>query len=282
LPIQVTALGATVVEVAAGARHTCARKADGTLWCWGYNSRGEIGNGTTSYQLSPALVTALGDQVVQVSAGGETTCARKADLTLWCWGDNFFGQLGDGTTDSASSPVQVAALGNGVVEVSAGLHTCARKADGTMWCWGQNSAGELGDGTGCPPSPSLPSCGRSSPVQVTALDTDVVEVSTGGYDTCARRTDGHLWCWGANDKDANYGSIGDGATCALPMCGKASPTPVTALGTGVVEVAAGQSRTCARKADGTLWCWGNNFYGQLGDGTTVSRSTPQQVPLNLL
>jgi alpha-tubulin suppressor-like RCC1 family protein len=250
------------VELAAGARHTCARKADGTLWCWG---QAWLADGTT--QLSPVHVSALGTSVVQVATGSDTTCARKADGTLWCWGGNSQGQVGDGTTTGTPSPVQVTALGMSVAEVAVGWYSSfARKGDGTLWLWGSNQYGLLGNGTTCSPFP----CGEPLPVQVTALGASVVEIETGGGHACARKGGGTLWCWGQNSE----GELGDGTTVE-----KLLPVQVTTLGTTVVEVAAAISHVCARKEDGTLWCWGRNLGAQLGDGTKDSKTLPVQVLL---
>jgi alpha-tubulin suppressor-like RCC1 family protein len=199
--------------------------------------------------------------VAEVSTGGPVTCARKTDGTVWCWGSNYHGQLGDGTTIDQHTPVQVTSLGTAVAEVSVGASTCVRKTDGTLWCWGLNNRGQLGDGT---------TIERHTPVQVSALGSDVREVTVGSYTgaTCARTTDGALWCWGANDR----GQLGDGTTIDQHM-----PAQVTALGSAVAQASASFFHTCARKTDGTLWCWGANDYGQLGDGTTVDQPTPVQV-----
>src|SRR5262249_31343995 len=124
-----------------GLRHTCARRTDGTLWCWGRSDR--IGTGGPSVS-TPAQVTALGTSVAEVSASAQT-CARKTDGSLWCWGVNDKGQVGDGTKVNRPTPIQIIAAG--VVEVSAGgMHTCARKGDGTLWCWGVNG-GDYGNGS---------------------------------------------------------------------------------------------------------------------------------------
>ena len=172
-PVQVTALGADVVEVEAGGAHVCARKGDGTLWCWGMNDVGQLGDGTTMSRSSPVQVTTLGASVVGVSAGIRHTCARKADGTLLCWGLNGMGQLGDGTSTDRSSPVQVTALGPAVVDVAAGMYfTCAAKGDSTLWCWGESRNGQLGyggRGNGeCLYNGSPTRC-ESSPVRVTGL-----------------------------------------------------------------------------------------------------------------
>jgi alpha-tubulin suppressor-like RCC1 family protein len=294
VPLQ-TVLGSDVVQVALGDEHNCARNSDGTLWCWGRNDNGQLGIGSTIPTgnclgaSTPAQVAALGGDVVDVSAGGNHTCARKSDGTLWCWGENDHGELGDGTTNGETcpsgsscrtSPVQVAALGANVVEVATGYnHTCARKSDGTLWCWGSNANGQLGDGTITGQSCAGGYPCKPSPVQVSALGTDVVEVAAGGSyylqhlgHTCARRSDGTLWCWGSNV----LGQLGDGTTggqsCSGGYACSPSPTQVAALGSTVVKVTAGVLNTCARKNDGTLWCWGHNGYGQIGDGTSSGQS----------
>jgi alpha-tubulin suppressor-like RCC1 family protein len=247
-PVPVTALGADVVQATAGRLHTCALKRDATVWCWGDNDSGQLGNGTTTDSSTPTPLTALGSTVAEVAAGSNLTCARKLDATLWCWG---LAKLGDETVWSGHpTPVQMTALGSDVTGISVGEnHFCARKIDGSLWCWGMNISGQLGDG-------SL--VDRSTPVEVTVLGHTVSIVSAGEQATCAIETDGTLWCWGWTQ-------------------GGPTPTQVASLGADVVEVSVGQGHTCARKADGTLWCWGANDAGQLGDGSTRYRDTPVQV-----
>jgi alpha-tubulin suppressor-like RCC1 family protein len=208
-PVEVTALGTAVAEVALGAYHSCARKQDGTLWCWGNNAYGQLGDGTTASKSTPVEVTAFGTTVVDVALGDFHSCARKQDGTLWCWGYNVYGQLGNGATVNKSSPVELTALGTTVVDVALGRdHTCARKQDGTLRCWGNNYSGQLGDGT---------TADKSSPVEVTALGTTVIDVALGGYHSCALKPGATLWCWGSN----NSGQLGDGTTV-----GKSSPVQV--------------------------------------------------------
>lgn len=273
-PAQITAIGTSAVQVTVGFGHTCVRKNDGTVWCWGGNQYGSLGDGTTIGKPSPVQVTALGTTAVEVVAGGNHTCARKSDGTVWCWGANGHGQLGDGTITSGApygkpSPVQVTALGTSAIEVEPGYDfTCARKNDGTLWCWGNNETGQLGDGT--------TNAAKPSPAQV-PLASSVAEVAAGGAHTCARTTNGAVWCWGFND----YGAVGDGTTsgqtCGSVTC-KPSPVEVASLGTSASYIAAGWYQTCARKADGSMWCWGDNTYGQIGDGTTAS---PQPLPVQI-
>lgn len=135
-----------VQQMDLGYLHSCVVKTNGTLWCWGYNWVGELGLGTTSTSgvPTPSQVTALGSGVAQVNGGNHHTCARKTDGTIWCWGDNTYGQLGDGTTTQRTSPVKVASLGTNNAEVVAGGdHTCARKTDNSLYCWGSNNVGQL-------------------------------------------------------------------------------------------------------------------------------------------
>ncbi|MBI4701806.1 MAG: hypothetical protein HY744_11725 [Deltaproteobacteria bacterium] len=135
------------VDLGAG-DHTCATKGNGALWCWGSNFYGELGDGTTIDRLVPIHVAALADSAMRVAVGYSHTCARKGDGTLWCWGWNEYGQVGNGTKINTKSPVQVKALGTTVIDVAAGYrHTCGRKADGSLWCWGQNGHGQVGDGS---------------------------------------------------------------------------------------------------------------------------------------
>lgn len=257
-PAQVQALGTAVAELATGGYHTCARKGDGSAWCWGLNDFGQLGDGTSVKKTAPAAVKDLG-AVANLTAGTMHSCARKADGTAWCWGLNDAGQIGDGTLVNKPTPVQVKALGTVAQLAAGGAHTCARKTDATLWCWGNNDHGQIGPGGG-----SL----SSGPVELTALGTETAEVTAGAAHTCVRKTNGTVWCWGDNA----FGQLGDGSSTA-----SAAPVPVTALGASVVEVSAGASHTCARKQDGTLWCWGDNNFGQLGDGTYDKKTSPAQV-----
>jgi alpha-tubulin suppressor-like RCC1 family protein len=253
------------VSIPANSLHACAIKTDGTLWCWGSNGSGQLGDGTNSHKNLPTQVGSDTNWKI-VSAGGYDyyggggfTCAIKTDGTLWCWGENYYGQLGDGTSGSWAdkwTPTQVA--GTNWDKVSAGAeHTCAIKTDGTLWCWGYNGSGQLGDGT---------NANKSTPTQV-GTDTDWAMVSAGGNHTCAIKNDGRLFCWGWN----GYGQLGDGTNSE-----KWTPTQV-GTDTDWAMVSAGWHTTCAIKTNGTLWCWGQNDQGQVGDGTTINRNTPRQV-----
>ena len=282
--------GVAQVALGAGSSHACARKTDGTLWCWGSNSAGQIGDGTTtSPRLSPTqvLVTPGGlplTGVTQVAVGSNATCARKMDGTVACWGGNGEGELGDGTTTSHSSPSPVLTSPGGtpvtgLAEVYIGnSYACARKIDGTAVCWGfVNSDGMVGNASTprLSPTPVLASPGG-------AALTNVAQLALAPTHTCARKTDGSVVCWGKND----IGQVGDGTTTSPRMA--ATQVLVAAGGAalaGVSEIASGDNAywggesTCARRNDTTVYCWGTNTSGQIGDGTTTSpRPSPTLVP----
>ena len=172
-----------VVAIAAGHRHSIARKQDGTVWAWGANYSGELGHcTTTTIQSTPAPVPGLG-RVVAIAAGNSYTLALKQDGTVWAWGDNSSGQLGDGTTTNSCTPVPALGL-NGVVAIAAGsLHGVALKQDGTVWAWGFNRNGQLGDGT---------TTDRRAPVRVSGVS-GVAAIAAGGFTSLAIKNDGGLW-----------------------------------------------------------------------------------------
>jgi alpha-tubulin suppressor-like RCC1 family protein len=237
-------------KVSTGGYHTCAVKTDGSLWCWGWNYYGQLGDGTNTSRTAPVRIMSSG--VSYVALGWGHTCAIKIDGSLWCWGLNYYGQLGDGTNSDKNTPVQI--MSSGVSSVALGYgHTCAIKQDSSLWCWGSNSAGEVGDGT---------LINKNTPVQIMS---GVSYVAAGGSHTCAIKQDSSLWCWGSN----SAGQIGDGTWTNKNM-------PVQIM-SGVSYVALGGYHTCAVKTDGSLWCWGHNYYGQLGDGTNTFKNTPVQI-----
>ena len=259
VPTQLYIAG--VASVSAGNGHTCATKTDGTLWCWGWNSDGELGIGNTTGKFVPTQLYIAG--VASVSTGNGHTCATRTDGTLWCWGLNSDGVLGIGNTTGKFVPTKVNIAG--VASVSTGNgHTCATRTDGTLWCWGLNSDGVLGIGN---------TTGKFVPTKVNIAG--VASVSAGTYHTCAKKTDGTLWCWGNND----YGELGIGTQGVTTN--KNVPTQLYIA--GVASVSAGSYHTCATKTDGTLWCWGLNDRGQLGIGNATNpNSYPNKnVPTQL-
>ena len=260
LPLTGAGTAAQAQSVLAGGNHNCAVKTDHTLWCWGNNFSGQLGDGTTTNSPVPVQVSGHATDWATVTGGGDGTCAVKTDHTLWCWGLNFAGQLGDGTTTNSPVPVQVSGHATDWATVTAGQdYTCAEKTGGTVWCWGVNSSGQLGDGT---------TTDRPVPVQVSGHATDWATVTAGGDHTCAEKTGGTVWCWGDNGN----GELGNGTTTNSPV-----PVQVSGHATDWATVTAGQDYTCAEKTGGTVWCWGVNSSGQLGDGTTTDRPVPVQV-----
>nr|BAG82722.1 hypothetical protein [uncultured bacterium] len=245
-----------IATFSAGEQHTCAVTSDGRVQCWGRNSSGQLGNGSTADSALPITVPGLSD-VVAVSASGFHTCARTEAGAVLCWGNNFYGQLGDGTNDDSPSPVAVVGLESGVAAISAGgSHTCALTDGGAVKCWGDNSAGAVGDGTGDD---------RNSPVDVDGLTSGVAAISSGGGHTCALTDAGGLKCWGWNFR----GQLGDNSEIS-----RSSPVDVAGLSTGVTAVSSGAQHTCALLEEGGVQCWGRNAENQLGDGTENGSLVP--------
>ncbi|MBA2942445.1 hypothetical protein HZF08_29655 [Paenibacillus sp. CGMCC 1.16610] len=248
-----------IVDVAAGdENHSLALRNDGIVFAWGTNSVGQLGDGTTVINRnSPVQVNNLTD-VIDVEAGFYHSLALKSDGTVWAWGSNVFGELGDGTTTNRSTPVQVSGLTNIVAISAKNYHSLAIKSDGTVWSWGYNTDGQLGDGT---------TTTRVTPVQVSGLS-NVSYISAGSTHSLAIKSDGTVWAWGNN----STGQFGDGTTTS-------QTTPVQISGLSNVKVVeADWHHSMAIKNDGTLWAWGYNSTGQLGDGTVGSTYlSPVQV-----
>jgi alpha-tubulin suppressor-like RCC1 family protein len=292
-PVQVrvstSAFLTGVIQVSAGGGHTCAVRNDQTLWCWGYNAFGQVGDNSTTQRNMAVQVRTSGTtyltNVTQAAAGHNHTCALRSDGTAWCFGYNVYGEVGNGGLDGNDHPVATEVVGpggsgylTGVAELTAGrFHSCARLSDGSVYCWGDNDHGELGDGT---------NNSSGFPVQSGSIST-ATQINAGEYHSCARLSDGTAQCWGA----AAFGQIGDGTTADTPV-------PVTVIGPGgfgiltdVAQVSAGggnwpdgagsdnYEHTCALTSDGTVACWGQNIYGQLGDGSTTMSIFPTGVNL---
>lgn len=244
--------------VSAGTGFTIAIKNNGQLWAWGYNVVGALGNGGVgAYVSSPVQVGALTNWL-SVTSGYQFNLAIKTDGTLWSWGINTYGQLGDGTITTRSSPIQIGSGTNWSKTACGYYHSLAIKTDGTLWAWGNNSFGALGTNN---------TTYYSSPAQVGA-STNWLDVVCGYQFTIAVRTTGTIWGWGFN---SSYGNLGLGN-----LTNYSTAKQIGALTTwsksGVASLAA-----YGIKTDGTLWSWGRNSNGQLGLSDLSNRSSPNQV-----
>jgi alpha-tubulin suppressor-like RCC1 family protein len=250
------------LEVAAGSYQSCGIKSDSTLWCWGDNTNGQLGTGTTTAASQPSQVASDGWK--QVSSSYLHSCAVKQDGTLWCWGINANLQLGDPQDSFRMSPWQVA--GSDWVQVATGLyHTCATRTDGSLLCWGGNLAGQLGN-AGVPVDPTGAASKTADPVLVAGTWSTI---AAGQSHTCGIQPDKSLWCWGDNAK----GQLGDNTLLA-----KGEPNQVVVAGLTWEQVAAGAEHTCAVATGGAVWCWGANSSGQLGLGSSgTSKPFPARV-----
>lgn len=274
-PVRVDGLG-RATAMSSGRNHTCALTADRTVSCWGSNASGQLGSidvpigeaDPEAWSVAPVEVAGLTD-VVELSAGFDSTCARRDDGTVWCWGSNIAGQLGDptvpfgeGRIDARSTaPVQVQDLPPAVAIDAGGNHVCALHDDATASCWGANYDGQLGS-TEVKPAGD----GRTG-VSVTPVPVQlggIVQLSAGRDHTCALVDDATVECWGAN----RYGQLGNarkaGPDLDEPLV--TEPVPVVRL-SAVATVVAGSDASCALLRDGSVSCWGSNSHGQLGSGT---------------
>ncbi len=200
---------------------------------------------------------------IQIAAGEAHTCGLKADGTVWCWGDNAAGQLGDATNEPRLAPVRVGDLTDLVAIATGSHHSCAIGDKGHGWCWGDNASGQLGSGSIIP---------SNVPVAVVGLG-HAETLATGANHTCATTTSGEAYCWGDNTS----GQLGDGSTTGQQV---ATRVVVGAGLTTAMQIAAGGQHSCAVREDDTVWCWGDNGHGQLGDGTTDESPLPIAVDVS--
>ncbi|MEU4239655.1 hypothetical protein [Actinoplanes sp. NPDC026619] len=280
----------------------CAIRSDRSLWCWGNNSYGELGDGTTADRAHPVLVSGGGFWSA-VAPGLRHACGLRTDSTLWCWGDNGQGQLGVGSDDPhRTTAVRVGTATNWATVSSDDQTTCATRTDGSLWCWGDNLGEQFDDGTtedrnapvrvqagtqwssvsvgkdqvcGIPTTGAIRCWGSGFPSGLLGENSDFTRASWGGIEmgghTCAVNNDHALWCWGAND----HGQLGNGSTTDDHVLARPASTRSWAT------AAVGASHTCALTTGGDMWCWGFNGYGQLGDNTTEERKVPVAVNADL-
>jgi alpha-tubulin suppressor-like RCC1 family protein len=250
-PVEVTGVG-LVKQLVAAVATTCALRTDGTVACWGSNTRGQLGDGSMQNRSTPQPVTSLAN-VESIAMNRESVCAVMHDTTLRCWGGPF-----------GNVPMMNVANLSGVAEIAMGQsHYCARITDGSVRCWGQNTYGQLGDGT---------MLARTIPTAVIGV-ADAAHIAVGATHSCVLLRNGTVQCWGQND----VGQLGDGTTMSRVM-----PLTVPSL-SGVVDLqiglatSAGSGHNCALRDDGSVYCWGHNQQGQLGDGTVMYRTVPTRV-----
>ena len=281
-----------VVFVAAGDYHSYAIKADGSLWGWG-NNINKLIDGGEKYEAKKRTPVRIMDDVSYIASGFSHTLAIKADGSLWAWGNNACGKIGDGTVttykrngnegvlsidkdNDKSTPVKIMSE---VIDVAVGSDfSLALKKDGSLWAWGSNNAGQLGDGTITTYYDKFEekikkNNDKSKPIKI--MD-NVASIAAGGAYSLAVKTDGTLWAWGDN----SYGALGDGTITTyesrviIDDNNKSGPVKIM---DNVSSVVAGSSYNLAIKTDGSLWGWGANYYGQLGDNTTETRGVPQKI-----
>jgi alpha-tubulin suppressor-like RCC1 family protein len=295
LTISLSSYGQCWQKVVGGYSHNLAKKVDGSLWAWGLNSTGQIGNGTTNNALIPKLIGS-GSNWMNIAAGQQTSCATKTDGTywtwggyvtyttpvqlgtdtdwvvpsagegfraglktngtLWLWGDNTHGVLGNGTTTTNNSPTQLGT--DTYTSMDCGTwHMLAIKSDGTLWAWGDNTYGSLGNGT---------NTNSLVPIQV-GTDTDWARVSAGNAISLAQKTNGTLWAWGRND----YGQAATGSFGAAR-----TPQQIGTL-TNWVKFEAGGFHCIATQPDGSVWSWGWNAFNEIGDMSATNRNVPTRT-----
>ncbi|MCB1394792.1 MAG: chromosome condensation regulator RCC1 [Rhodobacter sp.] len=269
-PVQVVGMDGGVQAIVAGNYHTCAIADEGRVFCWGANHDGQIGVESIFLQLVPRRVRGLGRFNQAIAAGASHSCAIDRFGRILCWGDNYFGQLGDGTNEDRRSATVVSAMGTRNRAISASGHfTCAINRREALFCWGANRSNQLLNGTGI---------GSNVPVNAN-LQRGVQAVTTGGnrfesYNAkgyvCVLDRNRALFCWGLN----NMGQLGIGNDDDTT-----EPTRVDALGRDVRMVVGtmGGWHTCAVGRSGRLLCWGLNWHGQLGDGTEELSTVPVRV-----
>jgi len=256
-PVQLGGLN-NWAQISASKYSAAGVHTDGTIWCWGYNGGGQLGNNDTNWLSSPIQVGTLSVWTSVSASGGNSTIAKRKDGTLWGWGSNGYGSLGDRTIVNRSSPVQIGTLSTWNLVAAVQEHTMATRLDGTLWAWGRNDSGQLG---------LRDRNHRSSPVQVGSLSTWTV-ISNSQLFSAAIRSDGTLWGWG----DDFYGELGQNST----YNNRSSPVQIGSLSTWTT-VSCGYWFMTARRNDGTIWSWGKNSYGNLGLGDTANRSSPVQI-----
>lgn len=263
-PVDVIGLRTGIAAISAGSGYTCVVTEAGGAKCWGVNGNNQLGDGSNESRRTPVDVSGLTSDVVAIATGVDHTCALTGTQGAMCWGENFWGQLGNGTTSNARTPVIVSGTAGGIAAISPGhVHTCALTEGGGAKCWGNNLGGQLGDGSRRE---------RLVPVGVSGLGNRAVGIAAGNEFTCAVTDAGGATCWGWNGGRNDFWLLGNGS-----RSNRNAPVDVFGLTNGVASISTSYDLTCAVSDAGRAKCWGNNYRGQLGDGTTEPRKTPVRV-----
>jgi alpha-tubulin suppressor-like RCC1 family protein len=261
-PVSILTRAVNWTAVSCGDAHTLALRANGTLWAWGRNDEGRLGDNTITSRISPVSVVGGFTDWVSINAAENHSLGLRANGTIWAWGLNTYGRLGDNTVTSRLSPVSVVGGFTDWVYANSGpaaRQSVAIRGNGVLYAWGRNQFGELGDGT---------ASSRSSPVIVTGGFTDWILASTNLEHTLGLRANGTAWAWGRG----TYGRLGDNNTLD-----RNSPVAVAGGFTDWISLSAGYRNSVGLRANGTVWTWGRNQFGELGDTTTVSKNSPVDV-----
>lgn len=259
--VAVAGLERPARQLAANGFSSCAVLDTGAARCWGRNDFGQLGNGAIGDELQAVPVLGLESGVRHLAVGLQHGCAAGDDGRVRCWGANFAGQLGDGSNELRTAPVLVDGVDNvDAIYASTQTHSCALREDGAVLCWGGNEVGQLGDGS---------QGDSNTPVAVQGLAGPVASLALGNQHSCALTRAGAVQCWGSNAL-LQLGSENFGE-------GQLQPVTVPGLDAGVVEIAAGEEHSCARRVAGEVRCWGRNDIGQAGDGTTLATLAPTAV-----
>ena len=259
----------------------CALSSAGTVNCWGYNNYGQLGNNSTATSSTPVEVVGVGgtgvlSSITSISTNTFTTCAVSSAGNVYCWGWNSNGQLGNNTTLNSSTPVEVVGVGgtgllSGITSVSVGYNTaCATSLAGNVYCWGWNSYGQLGNNTSNDSSTPVKALGVGGVGFLSGINSTVTTYGN----TCALTSTGNTYCWGSNVT----GELGVNSNVASSNF----PLEVTGVGgsgflSGITSITGNGDTMCTVSSGANAYCWGYNYYGQLGNNTTVSASAPIEV-----
>ena len=258
LPTLVSGIS-TATQITAGDDHTCARLSNGTIKCWGSDSAGQLGDDVTLANKTTPVLVAGSSGVLTVSAGAAHTCAVISDNTVYCWGSNNHGQLGDATTTDRPTPVAVSGMSTATQLSTGANHTCARLTNSTVQCWGDNNSGQIGNSS---------NTDVNTPTTAGSIST-ATAVTAGGAHSCALLSDNSMMCWGSDQ----FGQVGNDGSYS----DQSAPAVVASI-SSATAISSGDSHTCALLSNNHLACWGANVSGQIGNGNHTNE--PTEVPVS--